>query len=237
MYKRQELAKLAKAAGLDTAKEEVGVVRDLLSVPSMQKAGAHFWKNYEKAICRVTEDDPSLIDRLLTLFPRHVDTDPWLHLLETAGALDAVKDGAHPDFVPGLLLFESQWTKWPHTPSTQLTPVLADILPHAGLSTVTLPKDRLHYLPAAAIEQVLASGLTFSFSRSPFQPDVDLTRWARLPERAPLPHLMADESLRGAVILGIKNAMRHPEVVEVLTADPHVRTLVCLLYTSDAADE
>ena len=228
---KKELAKLAKAAGLDTAKEEVGVVRDLLSVPSMQKAGAHFWKNYEKAICRVAEDDPSLIDRLLTLFPRNVDTDPWLHLLDAAGALDAVKDGAHPDFVPGLLLFESQWTKWPHTPSTQLTPVLADILPHAGLSTVTLPKDRLHYLPAAAVEQVLANGLTFSFSHTPVQTGIDLTRWARLPERAPLPHLMADESLRGAVVLGIKNAMGHPKVVETLTADPHVRTLVVELLT------
>lgn len=228
---KKELAKLAKAAGLDTAKEEVGVVRDLLSVPSMQKAGAHFWKNYEKAICRVAEDDSSLIDRLLTLFPRNVDTDPWLHLLDAAGALDAVKDGTHPDFVPRLLLFESQWTKWPHTPSTQLTPVLADILPHAGLSTVTLPEDRLHYLPAAAVEQVLANGLTFSFSHTPVQTGIDLTRWARLPERAPLPHLMADESLRGAVVLGIKNAMGHPEVVEVLTADPHVRTLVVELLT------
>ncbi len=228
---KKELAKLAKAAGLDTSEEEVEVVRDLLRAPSIHLAGAHFWKNYEKAICRAVEDDPSLIDRLLTLFPRHVDTDPWLHLLETTGALDAVKDGTHPDFVPRLLLFESQWTKWPYTPSTQLTPVLADILPHAGLTTVAAPKDRLHYLPAAAIEQVLASGLTFTFSRSPFQPDVDLTRWARLPERTPLPHLMADESLRGSVVLGIKNAMRHPEVVEVLTADPHVRTLVVELLT------
>ncbi|MCT1451989.1 MULTISPECIES: hypothetical protein [unclassified Corynebacterium] len=228
---KKELAKLAKAAGLDTAKEEDGVVRDLLSVPSMKKAGAHFWKNYEKAICRVVADDPALMDQLLSLFPRHVDTDPWLHLLDITGALDVVKDGAHPDFVPGLLLFESQWTKWPYTPSTQLTPVLADILPHAGLSTVTVPKDRLHYLPAAAVEQVLANGLTFSFSHAPVQTDIDLTRWARLPERAPLPHLMADESLRGAVVLGIKNAMRHPEVVETLTADPHVRTLVVELLT------
>lgn len=228
---KKELAKLAKAAGLDTAEEEVGVVRDLLRAPSIHLAGAHFWKNYEKAICRAVEDDPSLIDRLLTLFPRNVDTDPWLHLLDAAGALDVVNDGAHPDFVPGLLLFESQWTKWPHTSSTQLAPVLADILPHAGLSTVTVPKDRLHFLPASAVEQVLANGLTFSFSHAPVQPDVDLARWARLPERAPLPHLMADESLRGAVILGIKNAMGHPEVVEVLTADPHVRTLVVELLT------
>lgn len=228
---KKELAKLAKAADLDTAEEEVGVVRDLLRAPSIHLAGAHFWKNYEKAICRAVEDDPSLTDRLLTLFPRNVDTDPWLHLLDAAGALDVVKDGAHPDFVPGLLLFESQWTKWPHTSSTQLAPVLADILPHAGLSTVTVPKDRLHFLPASAVEQVLANGLTFSFSHAPVQPDVDLARWARLPERAPLPHLMADESLRGAVILGIKNAMGHPEVVEVLTADPHVRTLVVELLT------
>lgn len=228
---KKELAKLAKAADLDTAEEEVGVVRDLLRAPSIHLAGAHFWKNYEKAICRAVEDDPSLTDRLLTLFPRNVDTDPWLHLLDAAGALDVVKDGVHPDFVPGLLLFESQWTKWPHTSSTQLAPVLADILPHAGLSTVTVPKDRLHFLPASAVEQVLANGLTFSFSHAPVQPDVDLARWARLPERAPLPHLMADESLRGAVILGIKNAMGHPEVVEVLTADPHVRTLVVELLT------
>mgnify|MGYP007122719729 FL=1 len=116
---KKELAKLAKAAGLDTAEEEVGVVRDLLRAPSIHLAGANFWKNYEKAICRAVEDDPSLIDRLLTLFPRNVDTDPWLHLLEATGALDAVKDGTHPDFVPRLLLFESQWTKWPYTPSTQ----------------------------------------------------------------------------------------------------------------------
>lgn len=228
---KKELAKLAKAAGLDTAEEEVGVVCDLLRAPSIHLASAHFWKNYEKAICRAVEDDPSLIDRLLTLFPRNVDTDPWLHLLEATGALDAVKDGTHSDFVPRLLLFESQWTKWPFTPSTQLAPVLADILPHAGLTTVVVPKDRLHFLPASAVEQVLANGLTFSFSHAPAQPDVDLTRWARLPERAPLPYLMADESLRGAVILGIKNAMGHPEVVEVLTADPHVRTLVVELLT------
>lgn len=223
---KKELAKLASAAGLDPAAEERTIAKEMLRAASIQYAGTHFWKNYEKAICQAVAEEDDLVDRLLSLTPYGVDTDVWLNLLSKTGALDKVKEGNHPDFVPRILWFESILRDWPPTESENLASVLADILPHAGLKEVPFPHDRLSYLPAAVVEQVAASGIPFAFSHHEQAEYIALGRWARRPDREPLPHLAADESLREDMIEGITACLAYPEIVDTLASDPHLRPLV-----------
>lgn len=121
---KKELARLATAAGLNVADEEARLAQELLVAPSIEHAGAHFWKNYSKAICRIVAEDTAFMDRLLALSPHSMDTDPWLDLLEKAGALDVVKQGNHPDFIPRILLFETRWKGWSKEGSKKLASVL-----------------------------------------------------------------------------------------------------------------
>lgn len=223
---KKELAALATAAGVDPAEEELGIAKEMLRATSIQHAGAHFWKNYEKAICQAVAEDNELVGRLLSLTPYGVDTDRWLDLLGKTGALDAVEKADHPDFIPHILRFESTWRQWPPKQSVHLASVLADILPHAGLDQVPLPYDRLRYLPAAVVESIVAAGIPFAFSDRQRSEPVALKTWARLPEREPLPHLAAEESLRDEMVAGIKACLDSPEVVDTITADRYIRPLV-----------
>lgn len=229
---KKELTQLATAAGLDPAHEDVTIATEMLRAFSIQRAGAHFWKNYEKAICQAAADNAAVNDRLLELAPRGLETDQWLALLHKTGAIDLVRAGKHPEFIPHILLFEAHWRKWPHKASTQLAPVLAELLPHAGLSQVPLPYDRLHYLPADVIEVIVASGIPFAFSEPFKATSVNLTEWARQLERAPLPHTAAEKSLRKELVNGIMDSLKHPEVVDTLALDPHIRPLVVELITA-----
>ena len=228
---KKELARLATAAGLNVADEEARLAQELLVAPSIEHAGAHFWRNYGKAISRIVAEDTALMDRLLAFSPRGMDTDPWLDVLEKTGALDVVKQGNHPDFIPRILLFETRWKGWSKEGSKKLASVLTQILPHAGLTQVPFPHGALRFLPAGIVESVVASGVSFEFSHPSSFARIDLEKWARLPSRDPLPHLAADTSLRVELATGVWNVLEYPEVMDVLAADPHLRPVLLELIT------
>jgi hypothetical protein len=93
----KELRALAVAAKLDPHTEELALVREILSAPSLKRAPAAFWKDYRKAVLEVGRASPGL---LLELFPQPSQSTEgfhtaWIELLEAAGALDHVEQGRH----------------------------------------------------------------------------------------------------------------------------------------------
>lgn len=226
---KKDLATLAKAAGLKPAVEEVGVAADLLWAGSIQRAPGSFWKNYDKAIRKVAQADELLQVRLLGVFPEELGTDEWLGVLRDTGALERVKDGTHPDFVPRLIAWT---TREGVCESELLAPVLTGILPGATSSPVTV--RNYEAIPAAAFEQFLANDVTFTLEYPHAEVGLRLTEWADKPNRMPLPHLVAEESMREPLVEGLNDALRHEDLVETLVTDPHIRTLIVELLTGNA---
>ncbi|WP_034590611.1 hypothetical protein [Hamadaea tsunoensis] len=86
-----DLARLAKAAGLDAEKEADAVVGQLLGYPAMGRAHPSVWKSYRRSLVRLGKRDAEVRGRLLAIVPeppgwRTDMTDEWLELLEACGA-------------------------------------------------------------------------------------------------------------------------------------------------------
>lgn len=225
---KKDLAKLAKAAGLKPAEEEVGVAADLLRASSIERASESFWDNYDAAIRKAVASDEALRAHLLTLSPEEAGIDEWLQLLIDTGATELVKDGTHPEFVPHIVDFAAGRT-WRTESKEKLAPLLADILPHAGCTSIS--RYSVHTVPAAALEQLLAHNVSIELPEERYAGYVAIGSWARSANRAPLPHLVADADMRERVLNGIRNLLDFPETVAVVTADPHLHPLVVELIT------
>jgi len=94
-----DLARLAKAAGLDADQQADEVVARLLTYPATVRAHPSVWKSYRKSLVRLGKRDPAVRGRLLAIVPEPpgYDTDmteQWLELLEASGA---AADLAGPD--------------------------------------------------------------------------------------------------------------------------------------------
>ncbi|BFU45470.1 hypothetical protein [Krasilnikovia sp. MM14-A1004] len=85
-----DLARLARAAGLDPEREADAVVTQLLTYPATVRARLSVWKAYRPALVRLGRRDSAVRARLLEIFPEPADeadiTDQWLELLEATGA-------------------------------------------------------------------------------------------------------------------------------------------------------
>lgn len=86
-----DLARLAKAAGLDAERGADEVVGQLLGYPATGRAHPSVWKSYRKNVVRLGKRDAGVRARLLSVVPeppgwRTDMTDQWLELLEASGA-------------------------------------------------------------------------------------------------------------------------------------------------------
>lgn len=225
---KKDLAKLAKAAGLKPTEEEVGVASDLLRASSIERASESFWNSYDTAIRKAVASDEALRAHLLTLSPEEAGIDEWLQLLVDTGATELVKDGTHPEFVPHIVEFASR-SSWRTESREKLVPLLADILPHAGCTSIS--RYSVHTVPAAALEQLLAHNVSIELPKERYTGYVAIGSWARSANRAPLPHLVADADMRERVLDGIRNILGFPETVAVVATDPHLHPLVIELIT------
>ncbi|GAB2617701.1 hypothetical protein Aab01nite_31160 [Paractinoplanes abujensis] len=86
-----DLARLAKAAGLDADQQADEMVTQLLTYPAMVRSHPSVWKAYRKSLVRVAKRDAAVRVRLLEIFPEPPGwdtdiTDQWLELLEASGA-------------------------------------------------------------------------------------------------------------------------------------------------------
>lgn len=222
---KRDLAKLAKAAGLNPADEEVGVAADLLQAGSIERAEKHFWENYDKAIRKAGAGDRAVQERLLKIFPEMQETNTWLDILRDTGALELVKDGAHASFVPRLIEYATRHP-WYTGPATKLADVLAEILPHAGYTEISLSSYELEQLSAAALEHLLANGVTINLPDPQYEPAIDLASWVHAPEREPLPHLLSSEQLRKPLIKGLTKAVSGGQDGEIMPSDGLLRSFL-----------
>ncbi|WP_194924924.1 hypothetical protein [Catenulispora pinisilvae] len=91
-----DMKRLAKAAGLDVAAEELSLLRDLLDQPALAQAAKPFWVSYAPALTRLAQADPAVRGKLLAMnpaFPGAPNTEAdtfWLRLLTDCGAIDSL---------------------------------------------------------------------------------------------------------------------------------------------------
>lgn len=229
---KKDLSKLAKSAGLDPAQEDVKVVSELLNAAAIERAPAHFWRNYGAALKKAIEQDASLMEHLLRLVPTNCEVNVWLQLLQKVGALEQVKDGRHPEVVQRLVRHtaRNEWL-WKSEP-TELAPVLEEILPDAGTNSVHVQSFAALRIPLAAYEQLAANDVTVAFTGERGEPRFDLIAWTKSEDRAPLPHLAADPKLRIMLIDAIPSRRSWTEALNIIAADPHLQPLVIELLTS-----
>jgi hypothetical protein len=86
-----DLARLAKAAGLDPQAQADGVVAVLLTFPAMARSHPTVWKAYRESLIRLGKSDPAIRRRLLEVIPEPPGygtdmTAQWLELLAASGA-------------------------------------------------------------------------------------------------------------------------------------------------------
>ncbi len=94
----KELRRLARAAGLDLAREDEALVEELLGAPALASAAADVWSEYRDAVVAVARRSLAARAALLGLAPRPPGKaegffDRWLALLDDASALDALAAG------------------------------------------------------------------------------------------------------------------------------------------------
>ncbi|BCY07150.1 hypothetical protein [Actinoplanes sp. L3-i22] len=90
-----DLARLAKAAGLDAGHEADEVVTQLLGYPAMGRAHPAVWKAYRASLIRLGKRDAGVRARLLEIIPDPPGWDTgfvelWLELLTASGAADGL---------------------------------------------------------------------------------------------------------------------------------------------------
>ncbi|MBS2534359.1 hypothetical protein KGQ20_16435 [Catenulispora sp. NF23] len=91
-----DMKRLAKAAGLDVAAEELSLLRDLLDQPALAQAAKPFWVSYAAALARLAQTDPAVRGKLLAMNPAfpgapNAEADTfWLRLLADCGAIDSL---------------------------------------------------------------------------------------------------------------------------------------------------
>lgn len=222
---KKDLAKLAKAAGLKPADEEVALAAVLLRVPSILRANQKFWKDYKTAIRTAAKQDETLQAHLLTMSPEEIKVDDWIDILRGSGAIELVKQGEHPDFVRRIVGLATR-ILWDTDSNEELAPLLDEILPHAGCTTIAVPDGWLDKIPAEAWEQLLSHDVAIDFTNNFRLAYIDLKTWASREKRSPLPHLATSKQLRKYLFQGIERALEHSDEITIIATDPHLHPVV-----------
>ncbi|MBG0562256.1 hypothetical protein [Actinoplanes aureus] len=94
-----DLARLAKAAGLDPEQQADEVVTRLLAYPAMSRATPSVWKSYRRSLVRLGKREATVRARLLAIVPEPPGygtdmTTQWIELLEASGAAADLIAGA-----------------------------------------------------------------------------------------------------------------------------------------------
>lgn len=171
----RELHRLARAAGLDIAGEDVALVRALLGAPALAHAGGELWRAYGPALLAVARADAAARRALIELFPSAPGVDDaWLALLEASGALDELAAHAAPAaWLDRLIQHATR-----RAPRSPLPPRIAELLRRLApqLRAAGAP---LRTTDLALIELALALGVEVEPG------PIDLLAWARGPAPDP----------------------------------------------------
>ncbi|NUP48550.1 MAG: hypothetical protein HOW97_14760, partial [Catenulispora sp.] len=91
-----DMKRLAKAAGLNAAEQEISLLRELLDQPALVRAAKPFWTSYAAGLVRLAKAEPAVRGKLLAMnpaFPGAVNGEAdrfWLGLLADCGALEGL---------------------------------------------------------------------------------------------------------------------------------------------------
>lgn len=103
----KDLGRLAKAAKLDTDKEDAALIAEIIESPALAKAAGEFWRAYAEPMTELAKANPSARGTLLNLFPTGNTNNPnpelddtWLDILEASGAFDALIGDGAPEVQP-----------------------------------------------------------------------------------------------------------------------------------------
>jgi hypothetical protein len=226
-----DLRRTARAAGLDVAGEEEGLLRQLLVAPAVSRARAGFWTGYRTALIRMARSDASVRGLLLNLHPVPPEaqedfTETWLGLLKEIGAFQALVD---PDSEPpeagprggtGAWLERTAQQAWAHyyhwRQRTVTTTHLLDLLPSIAPAIAAEERPVQLFVRGGVdvdlLDAALAAGIKVAQpggEQMPYFRSINLIPYSQRSVRRPLTALGASEDLRDLVDGAIDAAVLH----------------------------
>ncbi|MBM2622019.1 hypothetical protein JIG36_41605 [Actinoplanes sp. LDG1-06] len=230
-----DLARLAKAAGLDAEHEADEVVAQLLTYPAMGRSHPSVWKNYRKSIVRLGRHDAAVRARLLEIFPEPPGwgtdiTDQWLELLEASGAAADLIGAAEPPASRWLERFLAARASGGGVDkrNTRLLGLVERMIPRLLTEGEVQLAPNRYRVDLDVFDLCLAGGVTVAIPPDRFHGALDIDDWARDqgPGRRDLSALAADARLRPLLKLGVRNAIGRLRDGHALTSPAlPVRTL------------
>lgn len=219
-----QLAKSAKAAGLDTAAEFRLLLETLVDAPALWRAADGFWTSpaQRKHLASALAGSAALRKRLLwqlTDLPRS-DLDAWwLALLEETGAFDELADDAADWLTAMVARYRGTGPRaCPKVPDEllRLLPGLADRVREAGrpVRFGSGSPDR-HWIDAAALGHCLAVGIPVA----DLDPHQLPAHW-RDASRAALETLVADARFADVLTRSIRYETRNESFGDLWTVEP-----------------
>lgn len=205
----QDARALLRAAGLDQAREERDLLRELLASPAVVRAPLSFWQSYREPIVALAADEPAVRRRLLEFIPATATDEAadtlWLSLLADAGAQDLLTAPDTGGGAPGVDAADwlSRWAAhlrsgWQRTDRSPLTYALvvrmAPRLRTAGRPTTIAAAGRYGRTDLELLDVALDNGIPVAAPEGSGGWSRDLEQWLAQPagERRDLAAVAAD---------------------------------------------
>ncbi|GIE85324.1 hypothetical protein [Actinoplanes regularis] len=210
-----DLARLAKAAGLDAEREADEVAGRLLTYPALARSHPSVWKSYRKNLVRLARRDAEVRARLLRIIPDPpgYDTDmteQWLELLESAGATTGltstdIVDGTASRWLERLLEMRRHGRR--NGRSLRLLGLLERMLPRLAAEGGVRLGDTAWVAEIDVLDVCLSGGVPVSLGeRDHAFPLVDWIRDSK-PGRRDLSAVAADPRWRALLARSIRAAL------------------------------
>ncbi|MEV6848221.1 hypothetical protein [Actinoplanes sp. NPDC051411] len=217
-----DLARLAKAAGLDAEREADEVAGRLLTYPAMLRSHPSVWKSYRKVLVRLGKRDGAVRSRLLEVLPEPPGygtdmSEQWLELLDAAGAFS--DEAAWPGGSAGAWL--QRFLRARRAPrSVRLLQLVERMLPRLAAEGGVFAGEHPRSVNLDVLDLCRAAGIPV-----PLQPVPDwfhVAGWARdgNPGRRDLAALAADPALRPYLARGVRHAVTQLHGDRSLTGTP-----------------
>lgn len=241
-----DLRRLAKAAKLDQSAAEQDLLRDLLPLPALDRAGQQFWDAYRPALVALARAEPAVRGRLLDHLPTVpgaalLDADRfWLDVLRDCGALAGLTeplDTLPPEALPagGAARWLADFTSrhgehyrntvdWPPPALVDLVRQMAPRLRAEG-APLRLPDQAC--LHVDLVDTYLAAGIEVADPGPGFSFLPAALTWYRAETPSDLLALEADPRFRPLLRAAADGCLNDPKIgPEQLPHDPGLRSAI-----------
>ncbi|MEU4693577.1 hypothetical protein [Actinoplanes sp. NPDC023714] len=226
-----DLARLAKAAGLDPEEQADAIVPRLLTYPAMGRAHPSVWKAYRKSLVRAGKRDDEVRSRLLAIVPeppgwRSDITDQWLEILEASGAAADLIAGTGAGADPGAparwlgrILAGRRANRASEKRSEPLLGLIGRMLPRLAAGPAVPIADSLWRVELDVLDLCLSAGVPVEIGERVRRSGFDVAEWADDdgPGRRDLAAIAADPRWRPVLRQGARDAIRRLRSGDSLT--------------------